>query len=102
MDITESTGKSPTNGFNRLTMHRITANEWRTAYYSGKQIPSLAKIKRQINRGELPGTQVAQTTDYIIYCDENYEPKWPEFETPQQPPEIKSDIAAKILQKYNQ
>jgi len=81
-------------------MNRIQLHEWRNKYFTGIK-PSLQLLKRKIDNKTLPGTKVAETGIYVVYCDDNYEPV-AIVEKPKtiNTENIKNEMARKILKKY--
>jgi len=81
-------------------MNRIQLHEWRNKYFTGIK-PSLQLLKRKIDNKTLPGTKVAKTEIYVVYCDDNYEPiAIDEKPKPINTEKIENKIAKKILKKY--
>lgn len=54
--------------------NRILLREWLDKYFQGDKKPSLNLMRKEIKNGNLPGKRVANTNQYIVYCDDKYNP----------------------------
>lgn len=86
------------------TWKRILLEEWRDNYYHGEQKPEIKTLRERIKKGKLAGKY--NGCEYIVYCDNNYEPVWPdEYQQPAQEPVIKltgNTLADQIIMRRSQ
>lgn len=79
--------------------YRILLREWREKFFDGNKKPSIAKLKKEIDSGNIPGERVGKSNIYYVLCDNNYNP----VQQPTETPTIKktgNPIADRILKNY--